>query len=264
MYLGSHSVGFSPSARFTSRLRSVSRRRSSRIVWSISAARARSKSMTWPHGVWPLSRRATTPRISPRVSPTRLGRADEAQAVEHVVVELPVPRGRPRRRVVKPDVLVVAQRRGRHARASGDLTDEHDLTFQCAGTLTVLVCRSRSFTCLGCPNLALARERLQEALELDATAHTDCPTCGQPITIAIIGGVPHPAEAVLWLPAAAHGNLIANFCARADVYCSPEHLHQAIDTTRTPGDATDLDTAASLGREVWADVVALDLAEATS
>lgn len=102
------------------------------------------------------------------------------------------------------------------------------------------------------------------ALRLDATAYTDCPTCRRPITVEMVGGVPHDAEVALWLPASADGNLIANFCARADLYCSPAHLHQSIDALQTPGNVADLAIAASLGRDTWADVAGIDLDKASS
>lgn len=102
------------------------------------------------------------------------------------------------------------------------------------------------------------------ALRLDATAHTDCPTCQRRITVDIVGGVPEDSAFALWLPASADGNVIANFCAHADLYCSPEHLGRNIDTARTPGDIADLAAAESLGRDVWADVVGVKLDEAGS
>lgn len=92
------------------------------------------------------------------------------------------------------------------------------------------------------------------ALSLDATAHTDCPTCQRPITVDIHRGIPHDTGLALWLPASADGNLIANFCARADLYCSPEHLERNIGTSQTPGDVADLTAAVALGRDTWVDV----------
>ena len=97
------------------------------------------------------------------------------------------------------------------------------------------------------------------ALALDAVAHTDCPTCGRPIAIDITGGEPQAGETLLWLPTAPNTHLMDEFCASADLYCSPDHLRQRIDVDRAEGSATSLRDAAALGREVWADVAALDL-----
>lgn len=94
------------------------------------------------------------------------------------------------------------------------------------------------------------------ALRLDATMHTDCPTCGRALTVEIVGGVSNDDNTVLWLPDATDGNLIANFCARADLYCSPEHLHQRVDAA---GTVADLAMAATLGCDVWADVAGISL-----
>lgn len=98
------------------------------------------------------------------------------------------------------------------------------------------------------------------ALSLDATAHTDCPTCRQTLIIEIVGGIPQGDESVLWLPTPAGENLMAEFCATADLYCSLEHLHRRIDTDRAHGAVAALATAASLGRETWADVAGIDVA----
>lgn len=92
------------------------------------------------------------------------------------------------------------------------------------------------------------------ALELDASAHTDCPTCHTPLAVDIRDGAPASTGAVLWLPSAAGTNLLADFCANADLYCSPEHLERRIDTARTPGSLIDVSEAAALGRDTWMDV----------
>lgn len=96
------------------------------------------------------------------------------------------------------------------------------------------------------------------ALGLDATAHTDCPTCRQPLVADIVGGIPQRDGPVLWLPTPTGGNLMAEFCAAADLYCSREHLHRRINTDRADGTVVGLAAAASLGRETWADVVGID------
>lgn len=92
------------------------------------------------------------------------------------------------------------------------------------------------------------------ALELDATALTDCPTCHTPVAIDIRDGVPASTGAMVWLPSVAGANLLADFCANADLYCSPEHLERRIDTGRTPGRLVDVTEAAALGRDTWIDI----------
>lgn len=44
------------------------------------------------------------------------------------------------------------------------------------------------------------------------------------------------------------------FCAKADLYCSADHVRQRIDTERTPGTITDLAAATALGCATWADI----------
>jgi len=92
------------------------------------------------------------------------------------------------------------------------------------------------------------------ALNLDAAAQTDCPGCGRHLHIRIHHGEPEVSDAVLWMPTGSITNLIADFCARADLYCNPGHLGCVIDTARVPGDVTDLAAAAALGRGTWTDI----------
>ena len=95
------------------------------------------------------------------------------------------------------------------------------------------------------------------ALELDAVAHTDCPTCNRQLEVVIDGGQPRGDDYVLWLPAAQGTHLMTEFCATADLFCSIDHLRRHIDTT-TAGRVVDLATAASLGQATWADVRMLE------
>lgn len=46
---------------------------------------------------------------------------------------------------------------------------------------------------------------------------------------------------------------MAEFCSRADLYCSMEHLRLRINPA-VPGEPTDLASAAALGRQTWEDV----------
>jgi alkylmercury lyase len=93
------------------------------------------------------------------------------------------------------------------------------------------------------------------ALDLDAVASTDCPTCGRAIHVPLAAGRVDPGAAVLWLPEVdSPAHLMNEFCAAADLYCSREHLDQRIQPTSASGRVIELDEAASLGREAWADV----------
>jgi hypothetical protein len=49
-------------------------------------------------------------------------------------------------------------------------------------------------------------------------------------------------------------NLMNDFCAAADLYCSQEHLRERIEPAGASGRIADLATAATLGRDTWADV----------
>jgi alkylmercury lyase len=92
------------------------------------------------------------------------------------------------------------------------------------------------------------------ALGLNAVARTDCPTCGVEVTVEIVAGIPSGGDAVLWLPRPPAANLLAEFCASADLFCNSDHLHARIPTGRVPGRISDLAAAAALGRTTWADI----------
>ena len=53
--------------------------------------------------------------------------------------------------------------------------------------------------------------------------------------------------------------LMDEFCATAHLYCSPEHLKRHINVEEVPGSSRTLHEAASLGRDLWADVAQFDL-----
>lgn len=98
------------------------------------------------------------------------------------------------------------------------------------------------------------------AFGLDAVATTDCPTCGHALSITIGGGVPDTTgpgggELALWLPSSTETcNLMGQFCASADIYCSRAHLEESIDTATATGTVLTLAEAAEVGKETWADV----------
>ena len=150
---------------------------------------------------------------------------------------------------VAADVLAILVGRGRaEVDDQGRLTGIHGLTLgltrhsiEHAGQTHHTWC---AFDSVGIP----------AALEITATAITDCPACGQELAVEINTGTPAALPFVVWLPRGDCADLRADFCAHADMYCSPAHLARRIDTTSTPGDAVDLADAASLGRATWADV----------
>jgi alkylmercury lyase len=100
------------------------------------------------------------------------------------------------------------------------------------------------------------------ALAIDADVRTTCPTCREPIRLAVVAGEPEPSEAVLWLPGPAVRHLLTEFCAAADLYCSLAHLQRRIGPDRVPGEILDLASAAARGRAGWADVAGLGLGSA--
>lgn len=62
---------------------------------------------------------------------------------------------------------------------------------------------------------------------------------------------------MLWLPSLTGQHLMNTFCSAADLYCSRAHLDERVG--EADGEAVDLERAAELGRETWADVAGLDL-----
>jgi alkylmercury lyase len=93
------------------------------------------------------------------------------------------------------------------------------------------------------------------AMSLDATATSDCPTCGRHLTVAFQRGDAVDEAVALWLPTPERtSNLMNDFCASADLYCSIDHLRRRIDVDGSAGRITSLSEAVNLGRETWADV----------
>lgn len=96
------------------------------------------------------------------------------------------------------------------------------------------------------------------AMALDATAASDCRTCGRHLTVAFQRGEAVDEAVALWLPTPARtSHLMNDFCASADLFCSTDHLRQRIDVDGSHGRAVSLQEAVDLGRETWADVAHL-------
>lgn len=90
------------------------------------------------------------------------------------------------------------------------------------------------------------------ALDLDAQAHTTCPTCGQHLQVSFTHGQPGPAADLrLWLPTQC-AHVLNDLCAHANLYCNEQHL--TTNHTR-PANGTTLTAAnaAQLGRATWKD-----------
>lgn len=92
-----------------------------------------------------------------------LCRCDEPESVERAVVVVAVAAGGAGRLREHAGVFIEAQRLGGDVRTVGQLTDEHDLTFQCDGTLTVAGMEIELLYVQDCPNVDLARERIFRA-----------------------------------------------------------------------------------------------------
>jgi len=100
--------------------------------------------------------------------PDRLGRADEGEAFEHVVVVLAVARGRALGQVEDTDVLVVSDRLDRHPRTLRHLPDAHGSSLGLdpppwwrvdTGSMDVTLLYFD-----GCPSWTIARDRLREVM----------------------------------------------------------------------------------------------------
>lgn len=93
------------------------------------------------------------------------------------------------------------------------------------------------------------------AMSLNATATSACPTCRRKLTVTFQRGDAVDEALALWLPTPERrSNLMDDFCASADLYCSSDHLRQGVDVDVRPGRVMSLQETGELGRETWADV----------
>jgi hypothetical protein len=96
------------------------------------------------------------------------------------------------------------------------------------------------------------------AKSIDATATSDCPTCGRRLSVVFRAGEAEDEALVLWLPTRERtSHLMKDFCANADLYCSADHLRQRVDGA---GRLLSLEEALGLGRETWSDVAHIAIA----
>jgi alkylmercury lyase len=163
----------------------------------------------------------------------------------------------PTRPELAAKVLAQLVQSGRaEADASGRLVGIHGLTLRASRHRFVHAGRAHRTWC------AFDSIGIPAALSLDATVQTDCPTCGRSLTVEVRDGEASDEELVLWLPTPDDwSNLIADFCASADLYCSDDHLHQRMEPGRAPGRILHLAAALELGRDTWADVAGIAVTE---
>ena len=156
----------------------------------------------------------------------------------------------PGRAELADEMLIELVQRGRaEVDADGVLVGVHGLTgrptrhrFVHAGRLRYTWC---AFDCVGIP----------AAMSLDAIASSKCPTCGGQLTVELRDGEASQEAVALWLPTPERtSDLIKDFCASADLYCSTDHLRHRIDVHGDHGRVVPLDEALALGRETWSDV----------
>lgn len=92
------------------------------------------------------------------------------------------------------------------------------------------------------------------ALALDATAETQCPTCGNPLAVRLSSGTAHASQLRLWFPTANGQHLIDDFCSEANLFCSDDHLRQWHDQHDTDGRMLPIVEAVAIGHECWRDI----------
>jgi alkylmercury lyase len=94
------------------------------------------------------------------------------------------------------------------------------------------------------------------ALGATARAETTCPTCQRSLVVDVdTGRLPPAASLVLWMPTGPCDHVIDDFCAHANLFCTPEHLdtwrHAAGDP---PGRAVTFTEVPTLAQRSWGDV----------
>jgi Alkylmercury lyase len=89
-----------------------------------------------------------------------------------------------------------------------------------------------------------------------AQATTTCPTCHRELVIDIDHGhLRAGATPALWVPLGPCEHVIDNFCAHANLFCSPEHLHTWRHAAGEPhGEVVTLDEISARARTAWADI----------
>lgn len=115
----------------------------------------------------------------------------------------------------------------------------HELTID--GTATHTWC---AFDSVGIP----------AALGVDAVARTTCGHCGSPIEVTFTAGATRDTGLWGWMPALDPDEraLIANFCSKADLFCSRDHLDVWYESAGRPaGDPCTMEELLEMGRATW-------------
>lgn len=92
------------------------------------------------------------------------------------------------------------------------------------------------------------------ALGADAIARTSCGHCGEDLEVSFTEGTTDRKDLWGWIPALdpAEQALMTNFCSRADLFCSREHLDAWHDAAGRPeGDACSMEELLDMGRATW-------------
>jgi hypothetical protein len=95
------------------------------------------------------------------------------------------------------------------------------------------------------------------ALEVDAALHTTCGCCQGPIEVYIVAGTAATVSPIRgWLPHVENcGNVKAEFCPDANLFCNDEHLGAWRSTKGiSEGLVMDLHALSNLGRRSWGSV----------
>ena len=94
------------------------------------------------------------------------------------------------------------------------------------------------------------------ALGTSARATTACPACGIALVIDIHDGVlPDQSAPALWMPTGPCNNVINDFCTRANLFCTTDHLDTWYDTAgNPPGESLTLTDIPAIARHAWADI----------
>ena len=94
------------------------------------------------------------------------------------------------------------------------------------------------------------------ALSATTQATTACPTCHSSLIVDIHdGNLPANADPVLWLPAGECRNMIADFCAHANLFCNHDHLTTWRQDVGDPsGRMLHLGEVPAMARAEWGDI----------
>lgn len=96
---------------------------------------------------------------------------------------------------------------------------------------------------------------IPSALEDDAIVETRCPTCDRALVVQVEAGhLPADSPVVGWLPGGPCGNVQADFCPEANLFCDATHLAAWRATGDHEGATASLLELAGIGKATWADV----------